>query len=324
MPNQVQNGKAFEYSIATNYYNYLISQGINVSLIQDAPFLNAKHCYDIQTPSAKSAFDNAALQTIETLLILEPGLKAQSDQNDILEMSIAADAKGKAGDIRDIIFKREQITPKWEVGFSAKNNNDAVKHNRLSMTIDFGKEWLGHSCSNTYFSEIQPIFDMIKNLKNSNPKMKWNNVPDVHKTIYVPVLKAFRKELLRINDEYSDVPKKLLSYLVGRYPSYKFIKDDKHNLVIVKAYNLSGRLNKTVNGVAARAKAGNIKPPTRIIEFEFKKELQTTLIMVLDEGWQISFRIHTADGPITNSLKFDIQFIGNPPVLFTQHLFNID
>ena len=46
--------------------------------------------------------------------------------------------------------------------------------------------------------------------------------------------------------------------------------------------------------------------------------------MVLDEGWQISLRIHTAKDKIESSLKFDIQLIGNPPVLFTQHLFNLD
>ncbi len=46
--------------------------------------------------------------------------------------------------------------------------------------------------------------------------------------------------------------------------------------------------------------------------------------MVLDEGWQISFRIHNASTLIEPSLKFDIQLIGNPPVLFTQHLFNLD
>lgn len=324
MPTQVQNGKAFEYSIATNYYNYLNSIGIRVTLVQDAPFLNAKHCYDIQTDNAKRAFDNAATQTIETLLVLEPGLTAQKGKNDILKIHIAADAEGESGDVRDVVFQRDYSSPRWEIGFSAKNNHEAVKHSRLSMTIDFGQVWLNHPCSQTYFSEIKPVFDMIQELKNRNPSMKWKEVPEMHETVYVPVLKAFRKELLRLSSEFKDVPEMLLRYLIGRYPFYKIIKDDASNLVVVKAFNLLGELNKRVNGVAPRAKAEKIKLPTRIIELEFKKDSLTTLMMVLDEGWQISFRIHSAESKLSNSLKFDIQLIGNPPVLFTQHLFNLD
>lgn len=47
----------------------------------------------------------------------------------------------------------------------------------------------------------------------------------------------------------------------------------------------------------------------------------TTLNMVLDGGWSISFRIHNAEKKVVPSLKFDINLTGNPPVLFTQHLF---
>ena len=72
------------------------------------------------------------------------------------------------------------------------------------------------------------------------------------------------------------------------------------------------------------AKAEIIKPILRLIELEFKKESLTTLMMVLDEGWQISFRIHSAESLLSNSLKFDIKIIGNPPILFTQHHFNLD
>ena len=47
-------------------------------------------------------------------------------------------------------------------------------------------------------------------------------------------------------------------------------------------------------------------------------------MMILDEGWQISFRIHNASLKLETSLKFDINLIGNPPILFTQHLFVLD
>ena len=106
-------------------------------------------------------------------------------------------------------------------------------------------------------------------------------------------------------------------------PFYKIIKDDRNNLVIVKAFNLGGKLNRTVNGMRPKARTEHIRFPKRIIEFAYKENSDNTLLMVLDEGWQISFRIHSASTFLENSLKFDIQLIGNPPVLFTQHLFNL-
>ncbi len=328
MPTQVQNGKAFEYAIATNYYQYLLEKGLNVVLEKDEQYYITKNCYDIQKERAKIAFDRAAVKTIETLLVLEPSLSNQVNTNDVLKIRIATDAEGENGDVRDVIFTRNQIRPRWQVGFSAKNNHEAVKHSRLSMTIDFGETWLGYPCSNAYFEEIKPVFDKLLEYKQQNPNMLWADVPEKQESVYVPVLNAFRKELLRLNDEFDDIPEKLLGYLIGRYPFYKIIKDDANNLVIVKAFNLesaiSNALNKRVNGQVPRARVPKIKLPSRIIEFEYKRNSKTTLMMVLDEGWQVSFRIHSADGPLNSSLKFDIQLIGNPPILFTQHIFNID
>lgn len=319
-----ENGKAFEYAIANSYFNFIKNNGLNVSIVHDEAYLNAKKCFDIQHEKAQESFVRAATNTIETLVVLEPGLTTEKNNNDILKIRIAKDAEGIAGDVRDVIFSRDNIRPKWVLGFSAKNNHEAVKHSRLSMSIDFGKTWLNHPCSQDYFNEIKPIFDLLSKFKQDNPSIRWNQIPQKHNNIYIPILSAFRKELLRLSKEHNDVPQVLLNYLIGNYPFYKIIKDDNSNLVVVKAFNILGRLNKNVNGVKPKAKAEKIKLPTRIIEFDFKQNSETTLMMVLDEGWQISFRIHSADGPLTNSLKFDIQLIGNPPILFTQHLFNIN
>ncbi|MEE0273575.1 MAG: HaeIII family restriction endonuclease [Coprococcus eutactus] len=37
--------------------------------------------------------------------------------------------------------------------------------------------------------------------------------------------------------------------------------------------------------------------------------------MFLDNGWQLSFRIHNASTKVEPSLKFDVQFIGMPTSL---------
>lgn len=324
MPSQVENGKAFEFSIANCYYNYLKNNGVNVVLVEDASYENAKRCYKRQACCAQNIFNSASLKTVETLLVLEPGLTAQQNHEDILQIRIASDSEGEQGDVRDVIFNRKNISPAWEVGFSAKNNHEAVKHSRLSMKINFGERWLNHPCSLLYFQEIAPIFEMLQAFRRDTPAYKWSLIEDKESKVYVPLLKAFRKEMLRLSHKYSDVPRNLLCYLIGRYPFYKIIKDDTTKTVVVKAFNIEGKLNRTVNGQRARVKTDKIKLPTRIIEFDFVKGSKTTLMMVLDEGWQISFRIHNASNLIEPSLKFDIQLIGNPPVLFTQHLFNLD
>ncbi|MFT4203469.1 MAG: HaeIII family restriction endonuclease [Chitinophagaceae bacterium] len=76
------------------------------------------------------------------------------------------------------------------------------------------------------------------------------------------------------------------------------------------------------SGVKPRATTEAIHLPSRIIEFEFSENNpDNTLMMILDKGWQIGFRIHNASTLLETSLKFDINLIGNPPIIFTQHLF---
>lgn len=56
----------------------------------------------------------------------------------------------------------------------------------------------------------------------------------------------------------------------------------------------------------------------------FKDGSDSTMILTMDHGWTISFRIHSAATKVERSLKFDISLIGNPPVLFSQYLFEDD
>lgn len=315
---QVKNGKAFEYSIAKEYFNYLSGLGLNVSLDEHRAYSIAKSYYESFDDSERKRFDTAAHNTIPTLVKLEPGLQINGFPTDIIQISINEDSAGEKGDVRDVIISH--TNPKWEIGFSAKNNNDAIKHSRLSMDIDFGNIWLGYPCSSVYWNDIKPIFNYLnEKIKN---KYTWSQLgKEKESVVYLPLLKAFRDEVLRISSEYEDVPQKLIEYLIGNKPFYKIIKDDSHNLVVVKAYNMHGGLNRPYVGTKSQYALPKIFFPTRIVEFDFKKNSQTTLNMILDRGWEISFRIHNASTMVERSLKFDIQLLGNPPILFTQHLF---
>ena len=131
---------------------------------------------------------------------------------------------------------------KWEIGISAKNNHRAVKHSRLSNKINFGEKWLGVSCSDNYFKEINPIFDMLADLRAKDKSTKWTSIDNMHQVVYLPILDAFRKELLRLDKENpSIVAENLVQYLIGNQDFYKVIKGKKK--VEIQAYNLYGTLN---------------------------------------------------------------------------------
>ena len=116
-----------------------------------------------------------------------------------------------------------------------------------------------------------------------------------------------------------------MKYLIGEKPFYKIIKDDSEHFIVVKAFNIEAGLNKTVNGVKPSYKVKSIELPSRIVEIDFmnKGEVKNdnTLDLIMDGGWEISFRIHNASTKVEPSLKFDVRLLGNPPVLFTQYIF---
>lgn len=314
---QVKNGKAFEFSLAYQYFACLQNMGKAVELVENSA-LNVARCYYNSFPEKKKeGFDVAARRTIETMLKIEPGLQGQKDSEDKLYISLQNDSEGAAGDVRDVVFRR--LNPSWEIGFSAKNNNDAVKHSRLSSTLDFGNEWFGCPCSQQYWDEIRPIFSFLK----EHAGQTFNSLGEDKKAkVYVPLLKAFQREVMNICAHNEKVPEKLIRYLIGNYAFYKIIKDDSHSLVIVKAFNINGELSKNVSGSKNQYQVPVINMPTRIVEFDPKRGAEeSTLDMILDGGWEISFRIHNASSKVEQSLKFDVRLLGNPPILFTQHLF---
>lgn len=319
MGTQEINGKAFEYALAQVHKEYLEEMEINVNLLIDNNLIIAENCFKMQNIKERKRFEYCAALTTDTLTKLEPGLAFSDDDNE-LTIAISPDRAGEDGDVRDIIFSRQ--SPSWAVGISAKNNNDVVKNSRLSRKLDFGESWFGVKCSQRYWNEIGPIFDLINEYKGS----LWSDMGSEFKStrIYTPLLKAFRKELLRIDSEYEGIPQELIRYLIGRFDFYKIIKLDSKKMVVIKAFNLNNELSQTYDNVKAQFKAPLLKPPSRIIEFEMKEDSDNTLIMTLDGGWSISFRIHNASSKVESSLKFDIQLIGNPPVIFTQYLFQDD
>lgn len=314
MPKPTEAGKAFEYALLNQSYEFLSSKHF-VEITKDSSYYVAQNCYNLFNATDQTKYIKAANAAIRHIVELEPKLENPSSGDDVLTLQIVADSLGIKGDVRDVLFIRS--SQNWEIGISAKNNHKAVKHSRLSDKIDFGKEWLGLNCSENYFKTIIPIFAELRLMQKD--KQLWRNLKNKHQRYYLPILEAFKSELLRLDNENpNSVPENLLSYLIGNKDFYKVIKRPKKTEIY--GFNFYGTLNKSADKVKPNFKVTRLKLPSRIIEVSFKPNAVGTLFLTCDEGWQISFRIHNASTLVEPSLKFDINLIGQPPSLYSHHL----
>ena len=315
---QTINGKAFEFALLSEFLERL-KVLTSVSVIENEPYKTALKYFVSFDEKEQSHYKLVASFAVNFLLDIEPRLANGINDKDILQLEIVADKAGQTGDVRDVLAIRS--LQKWEIGISAKNNHRAVKHSRLSNDIDFGQKWLGFPCSVDYFQEIKPIFDNLAKLRTeSRATQKWDTLGDYHTSVYVPVLDAFKEELLRLDKENPGIVAELLiKYLIGNQDFYKVIKGK--NKVEIQAYNLHGTLNLPFEKIKPKAKIQKLKLPNRLIEVVYQKNSKTTLLVALNEGWQISFRIHNASSRIEPSLKFDINLVSAPHSLFSNQLF---
>ena len=249
---QTINGKAFEYAVLLEFQARLTSLVSVIEIIENEPYNTALNCFNSFIETEQEKFRLIASFAINYLIDIEPRLSNQIDIGDILQLEIVPDKAGESGDVRDVLALRS--SQNWEIGISAKNNHRAVKHSRLSNDIDFGQKWLGLSCTNAYFNKIKPIFDNLAQIKkNSKSTQKWETLGDYHSSVYIPVLDAFKEELIRLDKENPGiVAARLVEYLIGNKDFYKVIKGN--NKVEIQSYNLHGTLNLPFRSIKPKAK----------------------------------------------------------------------
>lgn len=307
MMSQELNGKAFEYACIKALFDKY-NQKISVNIQDDINYQNTKKAFDLLPDIEKSDYMAAATRGIEIISPLEPNLEFP-DIAEPLILVIQPDKQGQKGDVRDVLCIRNEKG--WNIGLSCKHDHEAVKHSRLSKTIDFGKEWLGFPVSQKYIDTITPIFDELLELKNM--KATWEGIDKKDERFYKPLLDAFLEEL---NDLYkihsADIPGRLLQYLLGRNDFYKVIAHTNDKTTEVKPFNLYGTLGQSTKTKKAQCKISTLKLPTEIISMVFKKDSLNTILIHCDNGWSLSLRIHNASKKVEASLKFDIQLIGVP------------
>lgn len=315
---QTANGKAFEYACLLALYNAL--QASEDITIEDSPQMQtARNLYDNMPDDSRGELLRAANAAARVIIRLEPQL--QYPQNNIpLYLSIQADAQGIAGDVRDVLCIRRQNC--WQIGLSCKHNHHAVKHSRLSDTIDFGNEWFGIPCSRQYFAEVVPLFGTLRRIqedaRRNGEAALWADIPDKAERYYKPVLQSFLDELARLARDNREIPSAMIRYLIGRYDFYKVITDDRHETTRIEAINIAGTLNRPSGQRHSIVDVPRLRLPTRFYHMGFKPGSDNTIEVVCDEGWTISMRIHNASSRVEPSLKFDVNLISLPGSIHAQ------
>lgn len=315
---QTTNGKAFEYACLLALYNTLHSA--QTVTIEDSPQMDtAKTNYYSLCAEKQRNLLRAADAAARVIIRLEPQLQFP-DLNIPLFLSIQADAQGIAGDVRDVLCIRRQN--QWQIGLSCKHNHHAVKHSRLSDTIDFGKEWFNVPCSKHYFDTVCPVFSELRNIRDTarrnHSNALWANITDKSERYYFPILQAFLEELAALSNANADIPSRLIHYLIGRYDFYKVITDDRHETTRVEAINIAGTLNKASGEHRTIVEVPRLQLPTRFYHMGFKPDSDNTIEVVCDKGWTVSMRIHNASSEVEPSLKFDVNLISLPGSMHAQ------
>ena len=209
-------------------------------------------------------------------------------------------------DVRDIIVENQFGKT---VGFSAKHHHLAIKHSRLSDSIDFGEKWMAIPCSQEYWQNILPTFNNLREKRKEN--MLWRQLSNKHKDYYLPILKAFEKEIKIICDNNDVAPTRLLKYLLGKHDFYKIIKNKKH--VRVQSFNFNGNLSW----------GRKTRIPKKLISAKIVDKTYDTIDLTFSDNWVISARIHNAESRIIPSLKFDIKIKALPTSSIMETYINI-
>lgn len=298
-------GRAYEYAWMNALYQALASVR-NTEIVRNMSYDANERAWSSIDPDTQARFTLSANAAVQTILELEP--RTTEQDNDLLSLAFQKDDAGTKGDVRDIVIKRDSVP--WEIGLSIKHNHEAIKHSRLSHRLDFGSEWFQIPCSQDYWSAIKPIFERLKSEKNTGKK--WSDLPDKETAVYIPLLNAFMDEVNRANRSDPSVPKKMVEYLIGTKDYYKVVSQDAKKLTMIHSFNVHGTLNKPSRVKVSAITVPIVKLPTEIVTLRRKPDCDTTVEMYLNNGWQLSFRIHNASTKVEPSLKFDIQFVGMP------------
>ena len=303
--NSNDQGRAYEYAWINALFRTL-DPIRKTGIVYNSSLDANERAWNAVSQDKRNLFTISANAAVDAILELEP--RMEENNGDTLLLEFQKDEAGETGDVRDIVIRRDDI--EWEVGLSIKHNHSAVKHSRLSHALDFGNEWYSIPCSNQYWNDIAPIFQMLNHEKSR--KTAWSDLEDKEGDVYIPLLQAFLNEIKRAYNQEPKIAIRMFEYLVGIKDYHKIVSHDNKKMTLIHTFNLHDTLNKPSCIKISAFDVPVADTPTEILAMKFKRNSKTTVEIYMDNGWAFSFRIHSASTVVQPSLKFDIQFISTP------------
>ena len=300
---QVDNGKAFEYTVAQ-----ALSEALEVPIIESPEFQNTKNSFEKVSPKLQDRFPVASALAIQHIIEKESKNIATKEPQSIW---VASDSNGQKGDVRDVVVKFSDS----ELGISCKTNHGDFKHSRLSGTANFVQKWGldPKGCSDEYWDVVKPLFAELKQIrKDSGAKALWSDQKDVPNRFYWKVLDAFEAELIRLTapnaPRAAEVTKSLISYIIGNHDFYKVIS--RPDQVEIQGFNLNGTLA-----------VSKTRYPEHVIGIDRFDGGRYSKTVRFNRGFTFNFRIHSASSRVEPSLKFAVSAISLPhSEIYTNHI----
>ena len=305
MATQVTNGKAYAYAVAI-----AMSKVSGCQILDGADSLHAEKCFSSLAPVLAEKFSSTAVAAAKVIAARE-----SLSTNGSGSIRFQGDSAGQQGDVRDLVIQ----TQGRAIGISCKTNHADLKHARLSRRLNFVSSWGIHSagCSAEYFQDIDAVFEMLQEQKvTSNGQALWSEIADVPKSVYWPVLDAWKNELIRALGQGDDHPKRckdFVRYLFGNRDFYKVIgRHNAERVVSVQGFNFDGTLN-----------TPKTQLPSRLVGIDRLNGGQYSLTVRMDKGFTFNFRIHSASSRVEPSLKFAVSAVSLPPESIFQTTFSL-
>jgi HaeIII restriction endonuclease len=307
-------GKAFEYAVCLELQKRI--QAIRPAILNESSSMQiAKKRFEQEIDGElQSQMLVSARAGVSGVAPMEPNLSSKSSSPIFIDLQ--TDDKGIGGDVRDVLISIP--SEKWETGISVKHNHDALKHSRLSPTIDFGKEWYGIPVSEKYWDGVRPIFSELSGLKTKN--VKWRELDAKAQAIYVPLLENFMSEISGLpKSSRSTFIKGIFNYLLGshNHDYYKLVQISKSKVTRITPFNFHGTLYQGTTPSGKKALGAVIPMPTEVVDICLKQGSDNTVLLTFNQGWVFSFRLHNASTVVEPSLKFDVQLSAHPSTLIS-------
>ena len=134
---QMISGKAFKFALLEEFFEELDPETSASIHRKCLIFYNQAVFYVLARKNPERNYILCELYR-KYFINLEPRLSNRISDDDILQLELQNDTKGKIGDVLYVIIIH--CLQKWEIGMSVKVSNDAVKHFCLSGVLGFGEE----------------------------------------------------------------------------------------------------------------------------------------------------------------------------------------